>query len=85
MEPRATPWQGRTFVYTQLTQLGESALFLQMRSQGAGVIYEALRLQDTPAAFSMDDAYALAQSLRQHVRMMVETESQDAPDENGGP
>jgi hypothetical protein len=85
MESRSTPWEGRTFVYTQLTQLGESALFLQMHAQGRGLVYEVLRLEDAPAPFSLADAEGLAQALREHVRLMVETEPQDAPSEEGDP
>jgi len=42
MEPRATPWEGRTFVYTHLRCLGDVAVFLQMHSQGAHLVYEVL-------------------------------------------
>ncbi len=85
MEPRATPWEGRTFVYTHLRCLGDVAVFLQMHSQGAHLVYEVLDLQDAPAQFSLADAQALVQSLREHVRTMVETEPQDDSDEEGGP
>lgn len=85
MEPRATAWEDRTFVYTHLTQLGTCAVFIQMHAQGTGLVYEVLRLQDAPAAFSLADAEALAQSLRQHVRLVVQTEPQDAPAEEGCP
>lgn len=85
MEPRATPWEGRTFVYTHLRCLGDVAVFLQMHSQGAGLVYEVLRLEDAAAPFSLAEAETLVQALRQHVRLMVETEPEDATSEEGGP